>query len=160
MVAGFFNLGYRLNLTKAGILMKRSNERTLCEASIKYSCFAPCFAMIASCALVAPLPVSPTSALIGTWDVSLRYDPNAAPSKTEMIITKVNNGSLVGTFYGTAMEVGRVTSVGTSWVIGARTADLSGAYWHSGRLTPDGSIEGQTLSEGRNFLMTWRAIKK
>jgi hypothetical protein len=127
---------------------------------MKYLYLAPCFAMIASCAHVAPPPVPPASALIGTWDVSLKYDPNAAPSKTEMVITQTDNGALVGTFYGTPMEVGRVTSVGTSWVIGARTADLSGAYWHSGRLALDGSIEGQTLSEGRNFLMTWRAVKK
>jgi hypothetical protein len=48
----------------------------------------------------------------------------------------------------------------TTWVMAARTGDQSGAYWHSGRLQPDGSIEGQTLSEGRNFLMTWRAVKK
>lgn len=119
-----------------------------------------CMVFIAGCASKVP-PHAPTSAdLIGTWDVSLRFDPNAPPSKTEMRIIGVDGGTLTGTFYGSALEEGRITSLSATWVIGARTGDQSGAYWHSGRLQSDGSIEGQTLSEGRDFLMTWRAVKK
>lgn len=77
-----------------------------------------------------------------------------------MLIVKVDDGALTGTFYGTAFEEGRIASSSTSLVIAARTGDQSGAYWHSGRLQADGSIEGQTISEGRDFLMTWRAVKK
>lgn len=77
-----------------------------------------------------------------------------------MTITQVSDGALTGTFYGTAFESGRILALSKTWVIAARTGDQSGAYWHSGRLEADGSIEGQTLSEGRSFLMTWRAVKK
>ena len=100
------------------------------------------------------------SALLGTWEVSLQFDPNAEPSKTEMQITSVEGGQLVGTFYGSPFQAGRYVSRGSTWVIGGTTADQSGPYWHSGRLMPDGSIQGQTLSEGRGFLMTWRAVRK
>jgi hypothetical protein len=115
---------------------------------------------VASCAST-PLPTANgASSLLGNWDVSLNFDPSAPPSKTEMRIFSVDDGALKGTFYGSDFQSGRVTSLSTTWILAARTGDQSGAYWHSGRLQADGSIEGQTLSEGRNFLMTWRAVKK
>lgn len=100
------------------------------------------------------------SALVGTWDVTLRHDPNAAPSKTEMRITSTLDGKLEGTFYGSPFAVGRLAAKDATWVLAARTSDPSGPYWHSARLEADGSLEGQTLSEGRGFLMTWRAVRK
>jgi hypothetical protein len=102
----------------------------------------------------------PAWALLGTWDVEMQYDANLAPSKTEMKITRVEGGALEGSFYGTSLEAGRFVARGSTWVFGGRTADQSGPYWHSGRLRGDGSIEGQTLSEGRKFIMTWRAVRK
>jgi hypothetical protein len=102
----------------------------------------------------------PPSALLGTWAVSLQFDPNAPPSKTQMRITRVEGGELVGTFYGSNIEAGRFVSRGSTWVFAGRTADQSGIYWHSGRLKADGSIDGQTLSEGRKFLMTWSAVRE
>jgi hypothetical protein len=102
---------------------------------------------------------SQPSAMLGTWKVSLRYDPEAAPSQTEMRITRVENGTLEGTFYGSPIEDGRYTRQDGVWVIAGRTADGTGAYWHSARLDGSGSFEGQTLSAARSFLMTWEANK-
>lgn len=111
--------------------------------------------------LTSPPNSAPSAAtLIGTWDVSLRFAPDAPPSKTEMQITLVKEGQLEGSFYGTPFSIGRAVLHDGMWVIAAKTGDLSGAYWHSGRLQADGAIEGQTLSEGRTFLMTWRAVRR
>jgi hypothetical protein len=98
--------------------------------------------------------------LVGTWDVSLRFAPDAPPSKTDMQITAVNDGQLEGSFYGTPFSLGRAVLYDGKWVVAAKTGDLTGPYWHSGRVQADGAIEGQTLSEGRAFLMTWRAVRK
>lgn len=105
---------------------------------------------------VAPTP----SALIGTWDVSLYSDPNAEPSKTEFVVTEVTAGTFKGTFYGSEIQNGRYTIKGNEIVFAGRTADLSGAYWHSGRMRANAIIQGQTLSDGRNFLMAWTARRK
>lgn len=105
---------------------------------------------------VAPMP----SALIGTWDVSLYSDPNTEPSKTEFVVTEVTAGTFKGTFYGSEIQNGRYTIKGNEIVFAGRTADLSGAYWHSGRMRANSIIQGQTLSDGRNFLMAWTARRK
>ncbi|MFO0318369.1 MAG: hypothetical protein ACK51R_14945, partial [Hyphomonadaceae bacterium] len=105
---------------------------------------------------VAPMP----SALVGTWDVSLYSDPNAEPSKTEFVVTEVTAGTFKGTFYGSEIQNGRYTIKGNEIVFAGRTADLSGAYWHSGRMRANSVIQGQTLSDGRNFLMAWTARRK
>lgn len=117
-------------------------------------------ALTASCSTTMAQKPLTSASLIGTWNVSIRFDPDLPPSNTEMQITKVDNGALTGTFYGSEIEEGRITSLSTTLVIAGRTGDLTGAYWHSGRMQADGSIEGQTLSEGRDFLMTWRGVKK
>jgi hypothetical protein len=100
------------------------------------------------------------SALVGTLDVSLYSDPNAEPSKTEFVVTEVTAGTFKGTFYGSEIQNGRYTIKGNEIVFAGRTADLSGAYWHSGRMRANSVIQGQTLSDGRNFLMAWTARRK
>jgi len=105
---------------------------------------------------LAPMP----SALIGTWDVSLFSDPNAEPSKTEFVVTGVTAGTFKGTFYGSEILNGRYTIKGNEIAFAGRTADLSGTYWPSGRMRANSVIQGQTLSDGRNFLMAWTARRK
>jgi hypothetical protein len=105
---------------------------------------------------VAPEP----AALVGTWDVSLYFDPASAPSKTEFVVHEAKDGVLRGTFYGTEIELGRYVSRDAAIVFAGRTADQSGGYSHSGRLGPSGVIEAQTLAEGRAFLMAWSATRR
>ena len=129
-------------------------------------------AVVASLAACASSPVSVSSAeapssapttrtatvaeFIGRWDISLFYAEGQAPSRTEMVIESVVDGAMTGTFYGSPFETARARKYGPTLAFTATTKDGTGPYIHSGRLDGD-IIEGQTLSVGRAFLMTWRA---
>lgn len=124
-------------------------------------------ALVISLMLAGQLPAPATAEdkaasaaahLTGNWEVSLFYSADAPPSSTLMTIDAVSeDGVLSGSFYGTPFAaISRATERGGVIVFTAVTADNSGNYVHSGRLQ-DGVIEGQTLSEGRGFLMTWQA---
>jgi hypothetical protein len=112
-------------------------------------------------ALVAALMLQAGPAdLSGTWDVALYFSADAPPSATVMVLTPAADGSLAGSFYGTSFDVGRVAERRGAVAFTATTADNSGPYLHSGRLTGEGRIEGQTLSVGRDFLMIWTATRR
>ena len=106
-----------------------------------------------------PKPVNMAEDLIGSWDVSLFYSRDKPPSKTEMVVEKIKDGALVGTFYGTPFDAGRVTYRQGKVIFTVITSDGSGQYVTSGRLDATGLIDGQTLSVGRDFLMAWQAKK-
>lgn len=127
------------------------------------------FKVFAACVLTvlfAPLCASARQSsepaiegLIGTWEVSLFYSVDAPPSSTQMVIERVEDGLVTGSFYGTPFaSVSRASERDGIVAFTAVTRDGTGNYVHSGRLR-DGVIEGQTLSEGRGFLMLWRAEK-
>lgn len=97
--------------------------------------------------------------LAGTWDVALYFDAEAPPSATEMVLAVGADGSLSGNFYGSAFIEAGAALRGDRLGFAATTADGSGTYFHSGRLL-DGRIEGQTLSEGRDFVMVWQATRR
>jgi hypothetical protein len=125
-----------------------------------FSAAALALAGCASLASAAPPAQRPTpSALLATWDVALQFDEAAAPSKTEMVFTAIQDGACTGAFYGTPMQLCRAIVRGDAVIFAAISADQSGLYFHSGRLGADGVIVGQTLSQGRNFLMNWTAKK-
>ena len=101
------------------------------------------------------------NSLIGTWDVSLFYDPDSPPAATELVISDVmSDGTISGTFYQSPFEFGRAIQRGDVVIISVITSDGSGPYSTSGRLYPDGRFEGQTLSTGRGFLTPWLAVKQ
>jgi len=103
--------------------------------------------------------ITPDS-LLGTWDVALLFDANAPPSSTVMEITSVNeDGTLAGSFYYSAFETARYRLMEDGIAITVITSDNSGPYMTSGRLNQSDPFEGQTLSTGRDFLMTWTAKK-
>jgi len=122
------------------------------------------FAVCVLAVLLAPLPASARQStepaiegLTGTWEVSLFYSVEAPPSSTQMVIDRVEDGIVTGSFYGTPFaSVSRASEHDGIVAFTAVTRDGTGNYVHSGRLE-DGVIEGQTLSEGRGFLMLWRA---
>lgn len=96
-------------------------------------------------------------ALRGTWTVDLRPTPDAPAYEQPFVVTSVDGGTFEGTFYGSTLREGRLN---TSW--GAVhfsfvTDDGRGDYHTSGRLLPDGTLEGTTHSLGRHFLSVWTA---
>lgn len=94
--------------------------------------------------------------LIGTWSVDLYFSPGQPPSQTEMVISSINDGVLTGTFYGTDFDDARATVFEDQVLLTITTKDGSGPYVTSGRLS-GATIEGQTFSIGRDFLMPWKA---
>ncbi|MBB5746284.1 hypothetical protein [Brevundimonas variabilis] len=121
--------------------------RTLKVATMIGLAFAmPAFAQTGS-------PVS------GEWTVDLRPDPNAPAYLKPMVIAVGSDGSITGTFYDHAIDKGRASAVSGRACFAFRTFDDSGAYHTSGCLVGD-QIEGQTWSEGRNFLLAWTAVRR
>lgn len=100
------------------------------------------------------------SSLVGVWDVALHFDPTQPPSATILEINAVDAGVLTGSFYGTEFEVARAVNFEGEIRLSFITSDGSGPYASAGRLLPDGTLSGQTLSTGRGFLMAWTAKKR
>ncbi len=98
--------------------------------------------------------------LAGTWDVALYFSADAPPSATVMVLEPGDGGVLAGRFYGSPFGAARFAERDGVVAFTATTEDGSGPYLHSGRLTEDGRIEGQTLSVGRDFLMLWTAERR
>lgn len=103
---------------------------------------------------------SPEEWLIGVWTVSLYFDPAQPPSATVMEIITVNEGAVTGSFYGTSFETARIVEFENEIRLSFVTSDGSGPYTSAARLLPDGTLSGQTLSTGRDFLMPWTAQKE
>lgn len=129
--------------------------------------------LLPGCQVASPAVSDPISAevdvapfvqaeqLLGTWDVSLYFSPTDPPSSTVLDVFEVReDGTLVGSFYQTPFEIARYTIRNEEILFTVITGDGSGPYSTSGRMGPDGIIHGQTLSHGRNFLMTWAAQRR
>ncbi|MEM6946461.1 MAG: hypothetical protein AAF486_00050 [Pseudomonadota bacterium] len=126
-------------------------------------------ALVAACATPGPPSSAPSAAgpaaaapanaqdLLGTWDVSLFFSPDAPPSKTVMVITAVDGGVVSGSFYGSPFQASRAIVRGGVVQFTAVTEDGSGPCATQGRLE-DGAIEGTTFAIGRDFLMAWEAL--
>lgn len=111
--------------------------------------------------LTVALPVfaQPNSFLSGDWVVDLRPTPDAPAYLKPMEIAVGADGSITGTFYDHEIDAGRASAVSSRSCFALRTADASGPYHTSGCLVGD-RIEGQTWSEGRQFLLTWTAVRR
>lgn len=99
------------------------------------------------------------SDLNGTWDVTLFWSPTEPPSATVMVLNVDEAGVLSGSFYDSEFVQAQYSLRGETLAFGSVTTDGSAPYSHSGRLI-DGKIEGQTLSQGRDFLMIWVATRR
>ena len=69
------------------------------------------------------------------------------------------DGVVTGTFYNGPIDLGRASDTKGRRCFAFTTADRSGPYHTSGCLMKDGTLEGQTWSEGRNFLLPWTATR-
>ena len=113
---------------------------------------AACLLSLAAAAGPAPDP----NALVGTWRVDLRPTPDAEPYYQEFVVSSVDGDTFAGSFYGTAIEHGRVNTDWGAVHFAFVTADGSGAYNSTGVLA-DGILRGSTHSLGRGFLAVWTA---
>ncbi len=98
--------------------------------------------------------------LIGVWDVSLFFAPDAAPSSTVLEVTEVDNGAVTGTFYGSPFVNARAVMHKGAVIFSAVTEDGTGPYAHGMRMHAPDFIYGQTLSTGRDFVMAWEATRR
>lgn len=97
--------------------------------------------------------------LVGTWKVDLRPTPDAEPYYQEFVVSKVADGSLEGTFYGSEVESGRINIDWGRVVFAFVTQDNSTTYSTSGELV-EGRLEGRTHAMGRGFLAVWTAERE
>lgn len=105
-----------------------------------------------------PLAAQDRSALEGDWTVDLRATPQAPAYLRPMTLTITADGALDGTFYERPIDLGRAGSTNGRPCFAFRTQDGSGAYQTSGCLFGE-HIEGQTWSEGRRFILNWKATR-
>ncbi|MEO1787424.1 MAG: hypothetical protein AAFR41_10435 [Pseudomonadota bacterium] len=103
----------------------------------------------------APIGVTP---LIGEWNVTLFFSPDAPPSETTLVISNVEEGVLTGTFYDSPFLDGRALARDGEVRFTVLTEDGSGQYATAGRLVGE-TITGTSLSVGRGFIMAWDASR-
>lgn len=104
-------------------------------------------------------PVTPALAkLNGDWIVDLRPTSAAPAHPMPMHLEIGTDGSVKGFFYASQIDTGLASDNKGRQCFAFTTADRSGPYHTSGCLREDGSLEGQTWSEGRHFLLTWQAV--
>lgn len=115
-------------------------------------------ATILGLSVAAPCNAQPTSPLIGAWTVDLRPKPDAPAYLKPMTLSVASDGKLTGIFYERTIDEGRAGTTSGRPCFAFRTADNSGPYQTSGCLIGD-RIDGQTWSEGRNFVLTWTAVR-
>jgi hypothetical protein len=124
--------------------------------------------LLAACATPTP-PAAPVtepaaaalqpSDLNGTWDVTMFWSPTEPPSSTVMVLNVAEDEKLTGSFYESEFLEAEFSLRGNTLAFGSVTTDGTAPYSHSGRLV-NGKIEGQTLSQGRDFLMIWVATRR
>ncbi|HEU4537681.1 MAG TPA: hypothetical protein VFS00_26355 [Polyangiaceae bacterium] len=118
---------------------------------------APLF--FAALALASPAGAASPGDLAGDWVVDLRSKLDAPAYTKAMLLTVAADGAVTGSFYDSTIEAGRAAVSKGRTCVAFRTSDGKAPYHSSGCLVGE-RIEGQTWSEGRNFLMTWTAVRK
>ena len=108
--------------------------------------------------IAVPAVAQEKAGLAGNWTVDLRSTPEAPAYLKPMTLTIAADGTLSGTFYEHAIDVGRAGATNGRPCFAFRTQDAAGPYQTSGCLTGD-LIKGQTWSEGRRFVLTWTAVR-
>ena len=115
--------------------------------------------------LLGQEPAAPAKAdaskLVGTWRVDLRPKPGDPPYYQELVVKSVDGTKLVGTFYNSELQDGRLNlDWGTvHFAFTTNDARERGIYNTAGRLVGD-RLEGTTHSIGREFLAVWTAVRQ
>ena len=98
--------------------------------------------------------------LVGDWLVDLTGAPGDGPYYTDMQVTSVEGDRLTGTFYGSAIEKGRINrSWGTVRFAFVTHDGGGGTYNHSGEYVDGRVIRGVSHALDRDFVMPWVAVR-
>lgn len=110
--------------------------------------------------LVCLMPMSALaddSGLDGAWTVDLSDTPGEVYTQP-MVLALAADGTVTGSFYGSAIEAGRWKQDRGRLCASFRTADGAGPY-HTAACLDGERVSGQTWAEHRNFLFNWNATR-
>ncbi|MCH2034340.1 MAG: hypothetical protein MK202_12595 [Tenacibaculum sp.] len=100
-------------------------------------------------------------ALLGNWKIDMSPSDKSDNNYAIMIIDKVSNNSIEGTFYreGVKIREGRVNTINSNIYGALVSGDNSGDYNTSFYLK-NGKLYGSTHSLKKDFLAVWVATKE
>lgn len=109
--------------------------------------------------LVAATPaVAGADGVSGNWSVDLRLEATDPAYSQPMTLNIAADGAVTGTFYNSEILAGRAGSAQGRICVAFRTTDGLGLY-HTSACLVNGTMVGQTWSEGRNFVLPWTATR-
>ncbi|VXC03264.1 conserved exported hypothetical protein [Luteimonas sp. 9C] len=107
---------------------------------------------------VLPLPMlAGASGLDGDWVVDLSTAPGQVYTQP-MVLRLVADGTVTGSFYGSAIKAGRWRQDRGRLCASFRTTDGVGPY-HTAVCLDGETASGQTWAEHRAFLFNWNATR-
>lgn len=110
--------------------------------------------------LVCLMPMSALaddSGLDGAWTVDLSGTSGEVYTQP-MVLALAADGTVTGSFYGSAIEAGRWKQDRGRLCASFRTTDGAGPY-HTAACLDGERVSGQTWAEHRNFLFNWNATR-
>jgi hypothetical protein len=113
--------------------------------------------LLCAACLSLPAAAQTEASLAGTWIVDLSTKPGEPYRKT-MVLQLAPDGSVTGSFYDSAIEVGQWKTARGRTCVSFRTTDGKGPY-HSAACLRGDIVEGQTWAEHRTFLFNWNATR-
>lgn len=99
------------------------------------------------------------SPLIGNWIIDLRPKPDADGYFQPFVVEAVLENAFTGSFYGSAIENGKLNTNWERLYFAFTTKDQSNEYFHSGYLE-NGALYGVTYCPDRDFVAPWLGEKK
>ncbi|AXG72258.1 hypothetical protein KORDIASMS9_04527 [Kordia sp. SMS9] len=123
--------------------------------------FVCCIILTISVQLQAQSEKIDTNVLIGEWQLDMSPENTTDANFAKMIITKVNNNELKGSFYrdGVRIREGRINTQ-TGIIYGALVSGDNSGEYNTSFYYKNGKLYGSTHAIGRAFLAVWTATKQ
>jgi len=97
-------------------------------------------------------------ALVGSWQIDLTPSPGAEPYFQTIVVKKVSDDKLIGSFYGSNIKQAVLNTEWPKLYFAFTTSDKNNAYYHSGYLE-NGKLFGMTYCPDRDFAAPWTGTK-
>ena len=111
---------------------------------------------VLACLVAIPVSAADTG-LDGAWIVDLSSTPGEVYTQPMQLLLAAD-GTVGGSFYGSAIEAGRWKQDRGRLCASFRTTDGAGPY-HTSVCLAGTVASGQTWAEHRNFLFNWNAAR-
>ncbi len=123
--------------------------------------FVCCIILTISVQLQAQSEKIDTNVLIGEWQLDMSPENKTDANFAKMIITKVGNNQLKGSFYrdGVRIREGRINTQ-TGIIYGALVSGDNSGEYNTSFYYKDGKLYGSTHAIEREFLAVWTATKQ